>query len=110
MAAAKEASKSASKAFLQTKADLLKRIKSLEERVRSIEDTSPKEEVIVLREILKEEAEREILALFSRGQTLYYSDIAKQLRLDLKLVVEICNELQNRKEIEVVDNSLQRRR
>ena len=57
--------------------------------------------VIKLRKISKEEAEKEILELFSRGQVLYYSDIAERLRLDLKLVVEICNELQSKGKIEV---------
>ncbi|GAG85395.1 unnamed protein product, partial [marine sediment metagenome] len=61
------------------------------------------------REVSREEAEKDILGLFSQGQTLYYSDITEQLGLDLQLVVEICNELQSKREIEVVDDTLQRR-
>jgi len=101
---AEEASRTANRAFLDIKAELLQPIKSLEERVKNLEDAIPMEEIVVLREISRDEAEREILKLFSKGKTLYYSDIAKQLGLDLKLVVEVCNELQKRKEIEVIDN------
>jgi hypothetical protein len=46
------------------------------------------------REISFEQAKAEITRLFkeSKGE-LYYSDIAGRLRLDLKLVVEVCDEL-----------------
>ena len=81
-------------------------IRIIEERLASIEASLPKEKVIILREISKEEAEKEIRTLFSEGQILYYSDIAERLRLDLQLVVEICNELQSRGEIEVVGDTL----
>ena len=59
---------------------------------------------------VKEEAKQEIRQLFPTGQTLYYSDIAEQLRLDLKLVVDICNEFQSKGEIEVVDDTTLRKR
>lgn len=85
------------------------KIHAIEERLTSLETIIPKEKVVILREVSKEEAEKEILELFSQGQTLYYSDIAEQLRLDLKSVVEICNALQSKGEIEVVDDTLQRR-
>lgn len=88
---------------------LRQRIWAIEERLANIEATIPKERMVVLREVSKEEAEKEILELFSQGQTLYYSDIAEQLGLDLKLTVEICNELQSKGEIEVFDDTLQRR-
>ena len=84
-------------------------IRRIEKRLASIESSLPKEKVIILREISKEEAEKEIRSLFSQGKTLYYSDIAERLGLDLQLVVEICNELQTRGEIKVVDDVLQRR-
>ncbi len=63
--------------------------------------------MLELREIPKDEARKEIAELFSQGQTLYYTDIAEQLQLDLQLVVEVCNELQSRGEIEVIDDTLQ---
>ena len=88
---------------------LRQRIWAIEERLANIEATIPKARVVILREVSKGEAEKEILELFSQGKTLYYSDIAEQLGLDLKLVVEICNELQSRGEIKVVDDTLQRR-
>lgn len=89
---------------------LRERIRAVEERLTYIEATIPKERVIILREVSKEEAEKEILGLFSQGQTLYYSDIAEQLGLDLQLVVEICNELQSKGEIEVVDDTTLQKR
>lgn len=78
---------------------LRERIRAVEERLANIEATIPKERVIILREISKEEAKEEIRNLFSTGRTLYYSDIAEELRLDLEMVVEICNELQESGEI-----------
>ena len=78
---------------------LRERIRAIEERLANIEATIPKERVIVLQEISKEEAKEQIRNLFSTGRTLYYSDIAEELRLDLEMVVEICNELQESGEI-----------
>ena len=59
----------------------------------------PGEEVIVLRTISRKQAKREIKELFQSGETLYYSDIAERLRIDLPLVVEICQELGSEGEI-----------
>jgi len=87
---------------------LREKIRIIEERVAVIEAEIAQERVVILRELSREEAEKEILELFHDGQTLYYSDIAEKLRLDLKLVVEICNELQSRGEIQVVDDLLHR--
>ena len=78
---------------------LRERIRAVEERLANIEATIPKERVIILREISKEEAKEEMRNLFSTGRTLYYSDIAEELRLDLEMVVGICNELQESGEI-----------
>lgn len=88
---------------------LMQRMQRVEERLEIIEATIPKEKVVVLREISKKEAKEEILRLFTMEQKLYYSDIAKRLGLDLKLIVEICNELQQKGEIEVVDDTSQSR-
>ena len=66
----------------------------------------PEEKVIVLREISREQAKQEIQQLFSSGRTLYYSDIAEELGLDLELTVDICRELQESKEIKVDENAL----
>ena len=59
------------------------------------------EEVIVLRTVSKEQAKAEIKALFEEGETMYFSDIAQKLRLDLSIVVEICGELLEEEDIEV---------
>jgi len=80
---------------------LRERIRAVEERLTNIEAAIPKERVIVLQEISKEEAKEQIRNLFSTGRTLYYSDIAEELRLDLEMVVEICNELQESGEISI---------
>jgi phosphatidate phosphatase PAH1 len=116
MKAAKKATQAAQKTveqFKKTKQNIrkfeamvLKRIESVEKKLLNIEGFLPSENIILLREISKKEAEKEIRKLFSEGQDLYYSDIAERLRLDLQLVVEICNELQNRGEIKVNDNTL----
>jgi DNA invertase Pin-like site-specific DNA recombinase len=78
-------------------------ISRIEGRLTSLEALIPKQKIIVLREISKDEARKEIIALFSNGETLYYSDVAEKLRLDLQTVVEICSELQSEGEIEKVD-------
>ena len=61
----------------------------------------PKEQVIILREISREQAKEEIRKLFLEGDTLYFSDIAKRLSLDLELVVDISRELLEKGEIQV---------
>ncbi len=74
------------------------------ERIRQkLLELEDKEKVIVLKEITREEAKKEIQQLFAGGRTLYYSDIVKELRLDLETVVEICNELHESKEIGIDD-------
>ncbi len=83
---------------------MLKRIKTLEERLNKMEKALPEQKVVILRDISKKEAEQQICRLFAKGKTLYYSDIAESLGLDLKMVVDICNKLQKRGEIKVDEN------
>lgn len=78
---------------------LRQEVEHIKRRLSELEDRIPEEKIIVLRQISREEAKQEIRQLFSSGRTLYYSDIAEELRLDLKLVVEICLELQASGEI-----------
>ena len=80
---------------------LRERIRAVEERLAHIEAAIPTERVISLRDISKEKAKEEIRNLFTSGRTLYYSDIAEELRLDLEMVVEICDELQESGEISI---------
>ena len=80
---------------------LSRRIHELEQRLVRLEEVVPEEKIVILREVPREQAEREIRALFTAGETLYYSDIAERLGLDLELVVEICRRLQEQGEIEV---------
>ena len=63
------------------------------------------EQVIVLREITKDEARTEIAELFRSGETLYYSDIADRLRIDIEMVVEICRELLEEGAIQIDDDA-----
>jgi len=62
----------------------------------------------MLRDITREEAKKEIQHLFLTGRTLYYSDIAEELKLDLRLVVDICREFQENKEIGIDKDALAR--
>lgn len=82
--------------------DVTSRIDAVE---KQISDLAGEERIIVLREITKEEAKDEIRDLFRTGKVLYYSDIAEELRIDLELVVEICQELKGEGEIELSDDS-----
>lgn len=84
---------------------LVREGKSLRKEATQLEAKFMKDRMIVLRDVTREELKREIRNLFSNGQTLYYSDIAEQLEVDLKSVVDICRELQENKEIGV-DNSV----
>lgn len=81
----------------------------LEKIKQKLLELESREKVIVLREITKEEAKKDIEQLFKSGRTLYYSDIVKELKLDLETVVDICNELQGSGQIEV-DASILRQR
>ena len=69
---------------------LVNEIKRLVEYI----STHQKEPTVILKTISREEAVKEIEELFKKEGTLYYSDIADRLRLDLELVVDICNELE----------------
>jgi len=52
------------------------------------------ENMIELRDIPRDQAKEEIMALLDKSDKLYYYDIAEALRLDLELVVELVNELE----------------
>ena len=81
------------------------RVAALEERVARLEEHS-EEKVIELREVTMDEARAEIVDLFATGETLYYSDIADRLQLDLEMVMEICNKLQEEDVIFVADHAI----
>ncbi len=89
---------------------LKKNLNEVRDRIEAVEsqisELAGEEKVIVLREITREEAKDEIKELFDAGRVLYYSDIAGELRIDLELAVEICQELQNEGEIEISDDSI----
>jgi len=84
---------------------LRKELDRINHKLAELEERIPEEKVIVLRQISREQAKQEIKQLFSTGRTLYYSDIAEELGLDLKLVVEICQELEEAGEIAVDDSA-----
>lgn len=91
--------------MLKKEIDALKeRIAVVESRVEQLEATAMiSDEVIVLRTISREEAKQEIRELFKAGGSLFYSDISERLRIDLPLVVELCQELENEGEIGEVE-------
>ena len=76
-------------------------VRAIEERLAILEAAIPSERTIVLREVTRDQAREEIRSLFSTGRTLYYSDIAQELGLDLETVVDLCRELQSDGEIDV---------
>ncbi len=71
---------------------LVNEIKTLVQFISS----QSKEHIVVLRDVDREQAKREIEALFKEGGTIYYGDIVERLGLDLELVVDICNELEGK--------------
>ena len=76
-------------------ARVMQRIDLLEQRIIESERSGVNsEEVILLRPIPREQAKEEIMKLLDESDKLYYSDIAEMLRLDLKEVVEIIEELE----------------
>lgn len=83
-------------------------LEQTKQKVAELERRMPEEKVIVLREISRKQAKQEIQQLFSSGRTLYYSDIAEELGLDLKLIVDICRELEESGEVKVEESALQR--
>jgi len=82
-------------------------LNKIEERLSTLEASQPREKVIVLRELSVDDAKKEIKKLFATGRTLYYSDIARELGLDLRMVVDICDALQTQGEITVDDRACQ---
>jgi len=65
----------------------------IEQRLARIEAALPEVKLVVLREISRSEAKKEIRELFAQGDAFDYEDIIDKLSLDLELVVDICNEL-----------------
>ncbi len=84
--------------------ELRARVAALEAQVARLEANSA-EQVIVLREITRDQARAEITDLFRGGETLYYSDISERLRIDLETVVAICRELQEEGVVRVDDDA-----
>ena len=74
---------------------LKEKVAKLEREVEALKNGGSEGEIIVLRTVTREQAKQEIRDLFQTGETLYYSDVAQRLRIDLPLVVEICQELED---------------
>jgi hypothetical protein len=81
------------------------RFELLEDRIKKIEASIPKQKTIILREVTREEAKSEIEQLFRKSNILYYSDIAEKLRIDLELVVDICEELVKEGKVKIAEGS-----
>lgn len=73
-------------------AEVNEELSQLRQRVERLEG-SEDQRVVVLREITREQAKREIQDLFEGGRVLDYEAIVTELSLDLELVVNICEEL-----------------
>ena len=84
---------------------LKREMEELKTKLGEIEKGMSKERVIILRDITREQAKEEIRQLFKTGGTLYYSDVVRNLGIDLRTVIEICDELKENGEI-VVDKTV----
>ena len=73
-------------------ASLTTRLTELEREVETTKAAQP-DDVIVIREISKEQARNEIIKSFASGEPLDQADLADALSLEISLVVEVCNEL-----------------
>ena len=75
--------------------ELQREIEHLKERVYKLENQQeiPNVKEIILRKIDREQARREIEELFKKGSYYDPGEIADILRLDIRTVVDICNEL-----------------
>ena len=73
-------------------------LERVKQRLMELEN---REKVIVLKELTREEAKEEIRELFLTGRTLYYSDVVRELGIDLEMVVNIFEELEKEQEIGV---------
>jgi len=85
---------------------LREELRQARQKIAELENRPLEEEVMVVRDITKEEAKEEIRQLLKGGDTLYFSEIADKLRLDLEMVVDICRELQDTKEIGIDEEAL----
>lgn len=74
-------------------------LEGISEAIGRLTPISAEENVIVLRSLEEEVAQREILDLLESEGPLFYSEISKRLRLDLQDVVRICNKLEEKDQI-----------
>ena len=88
---------------------LREELRQTRQKLLELENRLSREQVMVVRDITKEEAKEEIRQLLKGGDTLYFSEIADKLRLDLEMVVDICRELQDTKEIGIDEEALARK-
>lgn len=86
----------------RSRSAILKEINHLKElvatltaRVTELEPEATEPDAIILREIPKEQAKKEIIQALEPGQPLDHADLAENLALDLPIVFEACNELIN---------------
>jgi hypothetical protein len=82
---------------------LRKEVDDIRRELDEIKKRMPEEKMVVLRDLTRDEAKQEIQSLFSSGRTLYYSDIAEELGLDLRIVVDLCQELEDEGKVESDD-------
>lgn len=72
--------------------NLTARVVELEQEAEA-NRTAQSADTIMIREISKEQARKEIIHAFESGQPLDHVDLADELSLEISLVFEICNEL-----------------
>ena len=72
--------------------NLTARVVELEQEAEA-NKTAQSADVIMIREISKEQAREEIIHAFESGQPLDHADLADELSLEISLVFEVCNQL-----------------
>lgn len=93
---------------------LMEKVDNMADRISNVEDTllsiegmlsveEPDNEGESLVEVTKEEAKQMIVELFHKEGVLDYTQIMSTFHLDLELIVDICAELEETREIEGVN-------
>lgn len=65
--------------------------------------TITEEEIVQRKTITRDEAKQAVIELFAQKKELDYAGIMSELGLDLKLIVEVCGELEKEGKIRAID-------
>lgn len=85
---------------------ILLQLSGLQEQFEAFKKQQPTEEVIEIRDIPIDQIKEEMLALMKDGKTRYADEIAAELNLDIKDVIEAFKQLQNEGKLFVDETKL----